>query len=74
MHTLPTSWRPSIHMFMCVLFGLTLSATASAADTDLDGLDDTVDNCAEFFNPQQLDSQQDLPGGAGRFAPVSHTV
>lgn len=62
MHAVPRSWLPAIHTLVCVLIGLTLSATASAADTDLDGLDDTVDNCTEYFNPQQLDSDGDLYG------------
>ena len=47
-----------------LLAGLALSATAFAADTDLDGIDDSIDNCTDFFNPHQLDSDDDLYGNA----------
>lgn len=37
-----------------------LCATAAwAADLDLDGVDDAVDNCPTVFNPDQADTDQD---------------
>ena len=37
--------------------GLLISSASMAADSDLDGLDDEVDNCVEFFNPHQVDAE-----------------
>jgi hypothetical protein len=47
---------------MCALAGPALSTAAHAADTDLDGIEDDMDNCTEFFNPRQLDGDGDMYG------------
>lgn len=43
---------------------LTSAASASAADGDADGIDDSVDNCAAVANADQFDADLDGRGNA----------
>ena len=49
-------------MTLVVVMLLLASGAVWAADTDFDEVDDSIDNCVQTYNPDQLDSDQD---GAG---------
>jgi hypothetical protein len=52
--------RGSLALSLVVLASLLLLGTiAWAADTDLDGVDDAIDNCPSVFNPTQADADAD---------------
>jgi hypothetical protein len=62
----PTCVRPRGHRkrhrnaaLLCGLLGLLLASAAGAADTDLDGIDDAVDDCVANVNSHQEDSDGD---------------
>lgn len=50
-----------IATFVALLF---LTSPALAVDTDGDGVDDTLDNCSQLFNPDQRDTNGDGFGNA----------
>ncbi|MEL7449106.1 MAG: di-heme oxidoredictase family protein [Pseudomonadota bacterium] len=49
---------------IALAFGSLAAATALAADTDGDGIDDAIDNCVAIANPSQTDSNGDAFGNA----------
>ena len=55
-----SSFRYTLSLFV-VSFSL-LGTFAEAADYDNDGVEDSVDSCERFFNPNQLDSDHDQKG------------
>ncbi|MDX2503364.1 MAG: YncE family protein [Gammaproteobacteria bacterium] len=40
----------------------TAEGSAPVIDNDLDGIDDSVDNCVDLYNPDQTDTDEDLIG------------
>jgi len=46
-------------MVMAIAVLLLLTPALFAADIDRDGIDDTIDNCPYYYNPQQFDFDED---------------
>jgi hypothetical protein len=57
-----------------VLIGLLGAATASAIDTDGDGIDDILDNCPFVTNALQPDTDLDGVEGEGSVLVSSHRL
>lgn len=57
-------------LLAAVLLSLIVFApsVADAADSDGDGIDDTVDNCPAVFNPEQRNTDADLNAAGSSFA------
>jgi len=55
----PRTHRTRLAMIGMLTALLTAAGTAQAVDTDLDGVDDSVDNCTLVQNPQQRDTDAD---------------
>ncbi len=60
--TMSTKRNALPHNLLILLCLLLASTVAWAADADLDGVDDTVDNCPGVFNPTQVDTDMDQIG------------
>ena len=51
-----------IFLISVLLFSSSLVGCISESDIDSDGISDKVDNCPDFFNPEQLDFDDDKVG------------
>ena len=51
--------RASVQRLTLAVLLVFFVGTANASDTDLDGVEDSRDNCTEVANPDQLDSDAD---------------